>query len=86
MAVTDIAEALTSAERPYKEAMPEEEVNRILRSMAQKGKLDPDLVEVFINESVYEIYKRNYEPRSLEDQKSASGETTGESASQPSAA
>jgi hypothetical protein len=86
MAVTDIAEALTSAERPYKDAMPEEEVNRILRAMAQKGKLDPELVELFINENVYEIYKRNYEPNSLEDPKSTSCGTKRESASHASAA
>ncbi len=38
MAVTDIAEALTASDRPYKKAMPLETVYRILRSMAEKKK------------------------------------------------
>ena len=66
MAVTDIAEALTAADRPYKKAMPLPVVYRILRSMASDGELDPDLVELFINENVYEIYKKKYENGSSE--------------------
>lgn len=64
MAVTDIAEALTSTDRPYKKAMSLEEVYGILRSMAKKGKLDKDIVELFIEERVYEVYKQKYEPAS----------------------
>ena len=41
MAVTDIAEALTAKDRPYKKAMPLEQVYRILRSMADKKELGP---------------------------------------------
>ncbi|UCD11841.1 MAG: GAF domain-containing protein [Nitrospinaceae bacterium] len=61
MAVTDIAEALTSADRPYKKAMPLAEVHRVLRSLADKGKLDGDLVRLFIEEDVYSAYVRKYE-------------------------
>ena len=61
MAVTDIAEALTAKDRPYKKAMPLEQVYRILRSMADKKELDHDLVEFFINEKVYEVYQAKYE-------------------------
>ncbi len=61
MAVTDVAEALTAADRPYKKAMPLETVYRILRSMVEKEELDPDLVELFINEKVYDLYKAKYE-------------------------
>ena len=57
MAVTDIAEALTAADRPYKKAMPIKTVYRILRSMAEKGELDSDLVELFIDKEVYKIYQ-----------------------------
>jgi len=66
MAVTDIAEALTSADRPYKRAMPLDEVYRVLRSLAEKGKLDRDLVELFITEDVYGAYKRKYESEGRE--------------------
>ncbi|QPJ65875.1 MAG: GAF domain-containing protein [Candidatus Nitrohelix vancouverensis] len=69
MAVTDIAEALTAADRPYKKAMPLNVVYKILRSMAKDGELDNDLVELFINESVYDKYKLQYEtPPSPEPQ------------------
>jgi len=61
MAVTDIAEALTADDRPYKKALSLDEVHTILRKMAEKKKLDADLVELFIEERVYETYLENYE-------------------------
>ena len=61
LAVADIAEALTAADRPYKKAMPVEVVNRILRDMASKEELDSDLVELFINQDVYGRYKNKLE-------------------------
>jgi len=56
MAVTDIAEALTASDRPYKKAMPLPVVYKILRAMAKDVELDSDLVELFINEKVYDRY------------------------------
>ncbi|MBM15760.1 MAG: hypothetical protein CMH75_06695 [Nitrospina sp.] len=61
MAVTDIAEALTASDRPYKKAMPLETVYRILRSMVEKGELDNDLVELFIDKEIYKVYQDKYE-------------------------
>jgi HD-GYP domain-containing protein (c-di-GMP phosphodiesterase class II) len=61
MAVTDIAEALTASDRPYKKAMPLETVYRILRSMADGGELDPSLVELFIEKDIYKIYQEKHE-------------------------
>jgi len=61
MAVTDIAEALTASDRPYKKAMPLETVYRILRSMVEKGELDNDLVELFIEKEIYKVYQDKYE-------------------------
>ena len=61
MAVTDIAEALTAKDRPYKKAMPLDQVYQLLRSMAEKEELDSDLVEFFINEKVYEVYQEKFE-------------------------
>lgn len=56
LAVTDIAEALTASDRPYKKGMPLEEVHRILGFMVKDGNLDPDLVDLFVKEGVYEKY------------------------------
>jgi len=61
MAVTDVAEALTASDRPYKKAMPLDNVYRILRAMADDEELDRDLVEFFIVENVYEKYLAQYE-------------------------
>ena len=61
MCVTDIAEALTASDRPYKKAMPLEVVYRILREMADKGELDKELVEFFISEKVFSKYKEKHE-------------------------
>jgi len=61
MAVTDIVEALTASDRPYKKSMPLSQVYIILRDMARKDELDHDMVELFINENVYEKYREKYE-------------------------
>jgi HD-GYP domain-containing protein (c-di-GMP phosphodiesterase class II) len=61
MAVTDIVEALTASDRPYKKAMPLETVYRILRTMAEKEELDNTLVELFIKKEVYKTYQEKYE-------------------------
>ena len=66
MAVTDIAEALTASDRPYKKAMPLETVYRILRSMAEGGELDKSLVQLFIEQEVYKTYQERHETSSEE--------------------
>ncbi len=45
LTVTDIYEALTASDRPYKKQMPEKEAIGILTDMAKEGKLDKRLVE-----------------------------------------
>jgi HD-GYP domain-containing protein (c-di-GMP phosphodiesterase class II) len=74
MAVTDIAEALTASDRPYKKAMPLNVVYKILRSMAKNGELDNEMVELFINEGVYEKYKAKYETLASPDTESKQDE------------
>ncbi|MCH7623215.1 MAG: hypothetical protein IIB46_03950, partial [Nitrospinae bacterium] len=69
MAVTDIAEALTADDRPYKKALSLDEVYKILRKMAQNEKLDTDLVELFIEERVYETYIKKYEANPRQESK-----------------
>ena len=42
--MTDIYDAMTSVDRPYKKPMPKEKAFAILRSMAEEGKVELRLV------------------------------------------
>lgn len=55
MAICDIFDALTASDRPYKKALPLEEALRILKLEAEAGKLDADLVELFVRERIYTV-------------------------------
>jgi HD-GYP domain-containing protein (c-di-GMP phosphodiesterase class II)/CHASE2 domain-containing sensor protein len=57
MTIADIYDALTAADRPYKRALPTEKALQILRSEAESGALDADLLELFIERRVYEATK-----------------------------
>jgi HD-GYP domain-containing protein (c-di-GMP phosphodiesterase class II) len=48
LAMMDIYDALTADDRPYKRATPHHIAVKILRSMVGEGKLDGELVELFI--------------------------------------
>ncbi len=54
MAIADIFDALSAADRPYKKAVPLSKVLEILREEAARGKLDSDLVELLIERKLYE--------------------------------
>lgn len=54
MTVSDIYDALTASDRPYKRAVPTERALDILRMEMKEGLLDPDLVRTFIETKVYE--------------------------------
>ena len=54
MTVSDIYDALTASDRPYKRAVPTERALDILRMEMNDGLLDPALVGVFIDAKVYE--------------------------------
>ena len=60
MAIADIFEALTAADRPYKEPKTLSQALAILKEMSETGHIDRDLYEVFINNKVYEDYARQY--------------------------
>jgi HD-GYP domain-containing protein (c-di-GMP phosphodiesterase class II) len=55
MTIADIYDALTAADRPYKKAMPVDKALQILRSEANEGALDIDLLEIFIAEQVHVV-------------------------------
>ena len=54
MTVSDIYDALTASDRPYKRAVPTERALDILRMETGEGLLDPALVDTFIEAKVYE--------------------------------
>jgi HD-GYP domain-containing protein (c-di-GMP phosphodiesterase class II) len=54
MAISDIYDALTASDRPYKRAVPTERALDILRMEMGEGLLDPALVDTFIEAKVYE--------------------------------
>jgi HD-GYP domain-containing protein (c-di-GMP phosphodiesterase class II) len=53
MAISDIYDALTASDRPYKKAMPAERALDILASDVRRGQLDADLFDVFIAARVW---------------------------------
>ncbi len=54
LAIADIFDALTATDRPYRSSYGNEKALRVLREEADRGKLDPDLVELFIAQRIYE--------------------------------
>jgi len=59
MAIADIYDALIASDRPYKKAMPQEKVFAIIKEEAEKGKLDKELVDIFINKKIYDSVSKD---------------------------
>ena len=55
MAISDIYDALTASDRPYKKAMPAEKALDIVASEVKRGQLDGELFEVFLGARVWAI-------------------------------
>jgi len=55
MAISDIYDALTASDRPYKKAMPSGRALDILSSDVKKGLLDSNLFEVFLGARVWAL-------------------------------
>ena len=53
MAISDIFDALTASDRPYKKALPVARALSILDDEVSRGKLDADLLGVFVGAEVY---------------------------------
>ncbi len=56
LAIADIFEALTAADRPYKKPTPLSTVRRILHAMVRDGELDPALVAFAMRSGVFDHY------------------------------
>jgi len=57
MAIADIFDALTASDRPYKKSLTVEQALKIIDTEAKRGKLDSDLVDLFIKKEVYKAAK-----------------------------
>ena len=53
MALADVFDALAASDRPYKKAIPLEKVLHILKDEADHGKLDANLVQLFLDRQLY---------------------------------
>lgn len=53
MTIADVFDALTSTDRPYMKAISSEAALEVLRHEAERGALDPELVRLFVHDSVY---------------------------------
>jgi HD-GYP domain-containing protein (c-di-GMP phosphodiesterase class II) len=54
LGVADVYDALTATDRPYRGAMPVQNALQHLIQEAEAGKLDPDLVDLFVRKKLYE--------------------------------
>ncbi len=60
MAIADIYEALTAADRPYKDGKKLSQAMRIMGFMKNDYEIDQDLFEIFVKEGVYKQYAEKY--------------------------
>jgi len=68
MAIADIFEALSAADRPYKKAKKLSECLQIMGRMCEDGHIDPDLFRVFVWHEVYREYAERFlKPEQIDD-------------------
>jgi len=68
MAVADIFEALSAADRPYKEPKKMSEIFKILYFMAKNNEIDKEIIKILIKHGVYREYaKKELKPSQLDD-------------------
>jgi HD-GYP domain-containing protein (c-di-GMP phosphodiesterase class II) len=68
MAIADIFEALTAADRPYKKGKRLSESLQILGKFALNGHIDPDLFDIFVRNRVYlQFAHKNMDPHQIDD-------------------
>lgn len=68
MAIADIFEALTAADRPYKKAKTISESLKIMKFMCQDQHIDADLFDLFLRAGVWKDYADNFlDPSQIDD-------------------
>jgi len=60
MAIADVFEALTAADRPYKKAKTLSEAMKIMGFMKRDNHLDPDLLDLFLISGVWRDYAKRF--------------------------
>jgi HD-GYP domain-containing protein (c-di-GMP phosphodiesterase class II) len=60
LAIADIFEALTAADRPYKKPKTLNEALRIMSSMSNDQHIDSDLFDLFLKSGIYREYAERY--------------------------
>ncbi|ALM84423.1 HD domain-containing phosphohydrolase [Bordetella sp. N] len=60
MAIADVFEALTAADRPYKKGKKLSEAIRIMGAMKRDRHLDPDLLDLFLTSDVWRDYAHDH--------------------------
>jgi HD-GYP domain-containing protein (c-di-GMP phosphodiesterase class II) len=60
MAIADVFEALTAADRPYKKAKMISEAMRIMGQMKRDNHLDPDLLDLFLTSGAWRDYAARF--------------------------
>ena len=60
MAIADVFEALTAADRPYKKAKKLSEAIKIMAFMKKENHLDPDLLDLFLRGNVWKRYAEEF--------------------------
>ena len=60
MAIADIFEALTAADRPYKKAKTLSESIKIMSFMRDDNHIDSDLFEIFLTSGIYKEYAKEF--------------------------
>ena len=68
MAIADIYEALTAADRPYKDGKKLSDAMRIMGFMKDDYHIDKDLFEIFVSSGVYKHYAKKYIAKNQIDQ------------------
>ena len=67
MAIADIFEALTAADRPYKRGKTLSEALGIMATMCRTAHIDPELFELFIQTGIYQQYADRFmEPQQID--------------------
>lgn len=67
MAIADIFEALTAADRPYKKGKLLSEALHILGNFSLNGHIDPDLFDIFIRSKIYlQFAHKNMDARQID--------------------
>jgi hypothetical protein len=68
MAIADIFEALTAADRPYKKGKTLSESIKIMGFMKKDSHIDPELFELFLTAGVYRRYAERFmQPAQIDD-------------------